>query len=146
MITMLSDHIQSKSLLKNGTDELVNELWKVKYTKNTSKDSGLYGAAMKMIKLTIKDNKNDKEFIRKASVEGMSQHKINDGLNAIIKQVFAKMDSFDGKKGRKETVLALGKRAKTHFDTDKGKSEYPAAMQGSNQHTLFQSFHAPTPT
>ena len=35
MITMLSDHIQSKSLLKNGTDELVNELWKVKYMKIT---------------------------------------------------------------------------------------------------------------
>lgn len=88
MITMLSDHIQSKSLLKNGTDELVNELWKVKYTKITSKDVGAYGAAMKMIKLTINDNKNDEEFLRKASVEGMSQQKINDGLNAIIKQAY----------------------------------------------------------
>ena len=88
MITMLSDHIQSKSLLKNGTDELVNEIWKVKYTKITSKDVGAYGAAMKMIKLTINDNKNDEEFLRKASVEGMSQQKINDGLNAIIKQAY----------------------------------------------------------
>ena len=47
-----------------------------------------YGAAMKMIKLTINDNKNDEEFLRKASVEGMSQQKINDGLNAIIKQAY----------------------------------------------------------
>ena len=115
--------------------------------KITSKDSGQYGAAMKMIKLTINDNKkNDEEFLRKASVEGMSQQKINDGLNAILKQAFVKMNSFDDKKKRKETVLALGKRPKTNFDTEKGESNDPAATPGSNQHTLFQSFPAPAPT
>ena len=114
--------------------------------KITSKDSGQYGAAMKMIKLTINDNKkNDEEFLRKASVEGMSQQKINDGFNAIIKQAFAKMNSFDGVKGRRDTILALGKRTRTYFDTEKGKLDDPAATPGSNQCTLFPSFPAPAP-
>ena len=115
--------------------------------KITSKDSGQYGAAMKMIKLTINDNKkNDEEFLRKASVEGMSQQKINDGFNAIIKQAFAKMNSFDGVKERRDTILALGKRARTYFDTEKGKSDDPAAKPARNQRTLFHSFAAPAPT
>ena len=131
---MLLDHIQSKSLLKNGTDELVNELWKVKYTKITLKDSGQYSAAMKMIKLRINNNKNNKEFIQ------------NDGLNAIVKQAFVKMNSFNGVKGKRDTILALGKRAKNYFDTEKGKSDDPAGKPARNQRTLFHSFAAPAPT
>ena len=55
------------------------------------------------------------------------------------------MNSFDSKRGRKNTVLALGKRAKNYFDTEKGKSDDPAAMRGSNQRTLYHSFAAPAP-
>ena len=56
------------------------------------------------------------------------------------------MNSFDSKRGRKYTVLlSLGKRAKNYFDTEKGKSDDPAAMRGSNQRTLYHSFAAPAP-
>ena len=132
LASVLQFLISNKQFLKNGTEELVNEWWRINLPPFVnSTEAGCFRSAMKLVYLATGDD--DKEYIRLMCVKAENNDDDDDNaevqlitrLTVIVKNANKMMTDWDKIKGRKKTIQGLGKRARDYFQTMPGREIDP---------------------
>ena len=134
------DLLQAKSLLKNGTENLISEFWNAtKPARIKSRETGVFEAFMKVFHLSIDDN--DREYLCEQSVALLSMNEMTTHVRVaeMVQKVLTKMHSFDHKKHRNSNVNGLGSRAKAYFGSNAAAD--PSLQPSSNQRSVNSYFN-----
>lgn len=136
---LLMDLLQAKSLLKNGTENLISEFWNAtKPARIKSRETGVFEAFMKVFHLSIDDN--DREYLCEQSVAlSMNETTTHVRVAEMVQKVLTKMHSFDNKKHRNSNVNGLGSRAKAYFGSNAAAD--PSLQPSSNQRSVNSYFN-----